>query len=307
MSRDHCVSCSRRAFTLLELVVVLAIIGTLMALLLPAVQAVREATRRLQCQQNLKQIALALHSYHEACRSFPYGVNAAWGHSWSAHVLPFVEQTAVADLVPWSEAGWWRGTDRNSRMLQQLVRMQIPLFRCPSQGEPLTSDINEMSDRYVTNYLACAGGDATHDNLGPGGMGQSNGMFRAAQFNRNPQRPARLQSVADGTSQTLMISESSFIVNEEEGCWICDRFYLYHPNADSGDGSDFSEALGSTFYPINLQGQDEQQRESAFSSYHPAGVNGAFADGSTHFFHDSVDLAIWRAHGSMRQREVLAR
>ena len=93
----------------------------------------------------------------------------------------------MADLVPWSEAGWWRGTDRNSRMLQQLVRMQIPLFRCPSQGEPLTSDINEMSDRYVTNYLACAGGDATHDNLGPGGMGRSNGMFRAAQFNRNPQ------------------------------------------------------------------------------------------------------------------------
>ena len=189
MGRDPCVRCSRRAFTLLELVVVLAIIGALMALLLPAVQAVREASRRLQCQQNLKQIALALHSYHESCRSFPYGVNAAWGHSWSAHVLPFVEQTAVADLVPWSETGWWRGTDRNSRLLQQLVRMQVPLFRCPSQGEPFTSDINEMSDRYVTNYLACAGGDATHDNLGPGGMGQSNGMFRAAQFNRNPQRP----------------------------------------------------------------------------------------------------------------------
>jgi type II secretory pathway pseudopilin PulG len=290
-----------------ELIVVLAILGVLVALLLPAVQAVREAGRRLQCQQNLKQIALAMHNYHDCCRSFPYGVNAAWGHSWSAHLLPFVEQSMVADLVPWSEYGWWRGTDRNSRALQQLVRTRIPLFRCPSQGDPVTSDVNQMSDRYVTNYLACAGGDATNDNLGPGGMGESNGMFRAAQFNRIPKPPTRLQEVMDGTSQTLMISESSFIVNQEERCWICDRFYLYHPNADSGDGSDFSEALGSTFYPINLHGRSEQQRECAFSSYHRAGVNGALADGSTHFFQNSLDLAIWQALGSMRQREMLTR
>ncbi|MHB0957039.1 MAG: DUF1559 domain-containing protein [Pirellulaceae bacterium] len=294
-----------RAFTLVELVVVVAVVGTLIALLLPAVQAVREAGRRLQCQQNLKQIALAMHSYHAACRSFPYGVNAGWGHSWSAHLLPFVEHTTMAELVPWGEAGWWRGTDRNSRALQQLVRMQVPLFRCPSQGDPLTSDINQMSGRYVTNYLACAGGDATHDNLGPGGMGQSNGMFRAAQFKTIPQPPTRLQHVSDGTSQTLMLSESSFIVNAEENCWICDRFYLYHPNADSGDGFDFSEALGSTFYPINLRGGNEQQRESAFRSYHPSGVHGALADGSTHFFQDAVDLAVWRALGSMQGGEII--
>ncbi|MHB8971513.1 MAG: DUF1559 family PulG-like putative transporter [Pirellulaceae bacterium] len=304
MGHDRVVLRRRRAFTLVELIVVLAILGVLVALLLPAVQATREASRRLQCQHNLKQLALAMHNYHECCRSFPYGVNAAWGHSWSAHLLPFLEQSQVADRVPWGEAGWWRGTDRNSRALQQLVQTQIPLFRCPSQGAPVTSDINEMSGRYVTNYLACAGGDATHDNLGPGGMGASNGMFRAAQFNRIPQLPTRLQDVADGTSQTLMISESSFIVNQEEGCWICDRFYLYHPNADSGDGSDFSEALGSTRYPINLHGGNEQQRECAFRSYHRSGVNGACADGSTRFFEGTVDLTIWQALGSMRQWEM---
>jgi hypothetical protein len=272
-------------------------------LLLPAVQAVREAGRRLQCQHHLRQIALAMHNYHDTHGSFPYGVNAGWGHSWSAHLLPYVEQTAVAGQIPWTERGWWRGTDPRSRALQQLVRTRIALFRCPSQGDPLTSDINQMTQRYVTNYLACAGGDATHDNLGPHGMDQSNGMFLAALFNRKPRPPTRMCDVADGTAHTLMVSESTFIVDEEAGCWICDRFYLYHPNADSGDGMDFSEALGSTYYPINLRTGSEQRRECAFSSYHAGGAHGSRADGSTHFYQDTIDVAVWRALGSMRQHD----
>lgn len=292
-----------RGLTLIELLVCVAVVGLLAALLMPAVQSVREATRRLQCQQNLRQLALALQQYHEFCRSFPYGVNAGWGHSWSAHLLPFVEQSALADTVPWSEAGWWRGPDRKSQALQRLVRAQISLFRCPSQGSPLTSDINQMDERYVTNYLGCAGGDARHDNLGVHGMGDSNGLLRAAQFNHFPQPPSRLQDVVDGTSNTMLLGESTFIVNADEHCWTCDRFYLYHPNADSGDGSDFSEALGSTYYPGNHHGGNEQQREVAFASYHPQGLCGASADGSTHFFSDGCELTVWRSLGSMRQRD----
>ena len=291
-------------FTLVELLVVIAIIGVLVALLLPAVQAVREAGRRLQCQHHLRQIALAMHAYHDTHRRFPYGVNAGWGHSWSAHLLPYVEQAALAEQIPWTERGWWRGTDPYSRSLQQLVRTRIPLFRCPSQGDPLTADLNQMTQRYVTNYLACAGSDATHDNLGPHGMDQSNGMFRAALFNRQPQPPTRISEVIDGTTHTVMLGEATFVVNEAAGCWICDRFYLYHPNADSGDGMDFSEALGSTYYPSNLRTGSEQRRELAFSSYHPGGVQVAHADGSTHFFQDSSDLAVWHALGSMRQHDM---
>ena len=100
-----------------------------------------------------------------------------------------------------------------------------------------------------------------------------------------------------------MVGESTFVVNEEERCWTCDRFYLYHPNADSDDGSDFSEALGSTYYPGNHQGGSEQQREVAFASYHPQGVCGASTDSSTRFFSDACDLPVWRAIGSMRQRD----
>jgi len=297
---------SRPGLTLVELLVVMAIIGTLVGLLLPAVQAVREAQRRLECQHHVRQLALAMHNYHTTHSRFPYGVNAGWGHSWSAHLLPYVEQAAVAAPIPWGEQGWWRGTDVNSRALQRLVRTQLPLFRCPSQGDPLTSDLNQMTERYVTNYLACAGGDATHDNLGPGGMDQSNGMFRAALFKQQPKAPTALGNVTDGTSQTLMLSESLFVVGPDDGCWICDRFYLYHPNADSADGMDFSEALGSTYYPINLRTGHEKRRECAFSSSHVGGVLIACADGSTRFVTDSIEIAIWRAMGSMRQKDLVA-
>jgi hypothetical protein len=100
-----------------------------------------------------------------------------------------------------------------------------------------------------------------------------------------------------------MVSESVFAVGDDAGCWICDRFYLYHPNADSGDGMDFSEALGSTYYPINLRTGSEERRECAYSSRHTDGVLGAYADGSTHFLQDSIDIAVWRAAGSIRQHD----
>ena len=151
-----------------------------------------------------------------------------------------------------------------------------------------------------------AGGDATHDNLGPRGMEQSNGMFRAALFKHRPQPPSRIREVTDGTAHTLMVSESTFVVDEQAGCGTCDRFYLYHPNADSGDGMDFSEALGSTFYPINLRTGREQYRECAFSSCHAGGAQGSCADGSTHFFQDAIDINVWRAYGSMGQHDAVA-
>lgn len=290
--------------TLVELLVALAIVGMLAALLLPAVQRTREAARRIECQQHLKQLALAMHQYHETHNSFPYGVHAGWGHSWSAQLLPFLEQAPLAERVPWGELGWWMGKDANSRRLQELARTQIPGFRCPAQGSPLTATVNQIADRYVTNYLACAGGDATHDNLGPGGMDRSNGMFRASLFKQMPRAPSRFRDVRDGTSQTLMLGESTFLVDGEAGCWICDRFYLYHPNADQGDGLDFSEALGSTYYPLNIQ-RPESHRECAYSSYHPQGANGACADASTHFFSDTIDRRLWQALGSMAQHDGL--
>lgn len=306
MWRRNVPGTKRPGFSLVELMVVMAVVGLLLAMLVPAVQAVREAGRRMQCLHHMRQVALAMHSYHEVHRSFPYGVQAAWGFSWSALLLPYMEQTQLAETIPWSESPWWGGYDRNSLALKALVRQQIPLLRCPSQGPPVTSNVNDMSGRFVTNYLACAGGNATHDNVGPGGMDRSNGIFLAARFNRVPVKPTRIHDIYDGLTHTLLVSEAVFLVDGDAGCFICDRFHSYHPNADSGDGSDFSEALGSTYFPMNNWNASESERECAFSSYHERGVIGALADGSVRFLDETIDLRIWQALGSIRQREFIA-
>jgi hypothetical protein len=101
-----------------------------------------------------------------------------------------------------------------------------------------------------------------------------------------------------------MLSESTYLVDGEAGCWICDRFYLYHPNADQGDGLDFSEALGSTYYPLNTQ-TPESHRECAYSSYHAQGANSTHADASIHFVSDTIDSRVWQALGSMAACECI--
>ena len=289
-----------RGVTLIEVVVVIAVIGLLIALLMPALQSARATARRLQCHHNLRQLGLAMQHYHVAHRSFPYGVNGGWGHSWSAHILPYVEQTDLAETIPWSDRGWWRGTDANSLALQKLAQTRISFFRCPAQAGPETWSVNQLDDRFVTNYLACAGGDARHDNHGPGGMSESNGIVVAADFLGYTRPPRRLRDVRDGTSNTLLLSEAVFMLDADEGCFVCDRFYLYHPNADTLAGSDFSEALGSTYYPLNTRSHREIARECAFSSAHFDGVVGALADGSTGFFDSSISLTVWRNLGSIR-------
>jgi len=292
--------------TLLELTVAVALIAVSLAILLPAVQRARAASRRMTCQNHLKQLALAMHHYHAARSSFPYGFNGGWGHSWSAHLLPYLDRSTLAATIPWSDRGWWGGPDRNSQALRRLARTHQPLFRCPAQSGPLTSDVNQLPGRFVTSYLACAGGDARHDNHGSGGMSTSNGTIRAADFLGETAPPRRLRDIRDGTSHTLLLSEALFQLDAPAGCGTCDRFYLYHPNADSRNGSDFSEALGSTYYPINTRSHREVERECAFSSRHANGVAGGLTDGSVRFFHQSIELSVWRRLGSIADRSIHA-
>src|SRR3990172_8333364 len=115
--------------------VVLVVGGILVALLLPAVQAAREAARRMQCSNNLKQHGIGMHNYHDTYTSLPYGVNAGWGHSWTAFVLPQLEQSPLYDTIPtpFNDSGSWTGTDARSLALIALARTYVPTFRCPSQ------------------------------------------------------------------------------------------------------------------------------------------------------------------------------
>lgn len=302
----------RRGFTLIELLVVIAIIAILVALLLPAVQQAREAARRTQCKNNMKQLGLAMHNYHDTNKSLPLGVHAAWGMSWTWAILPYLEQTAVYNIMPdpVSDSGWWGGTDQRSLDLIRLAQTGMPTFLCPSQpnGPREGRNINGLARRGMLSYLACAGGDAQHDNLGTNGMDRSNGLFHAVRMNTNSPRGRtfRLRDVIDGLSNTVLIGEAEYLLDAKKGCNICDRYLFYHMNADSGNGSDFSEVLGSTYYSINPDAQNNAERECAFGSFHTGGANILLGDGRIRFVSENIDLVdVWRALGSRDGGEVV--
>ncbi len=302
---------TRAAFTLVELLVVIAIIGILVALLLPAVQAAREAARRMQCSNNLKQLGLAMHNYHDVFNSLPYGASAGWGHDWAAFILPQIEQTPLYETIPtpFNDSGAWTGTDARSLALIALARTHVPAFRCPSQVGPVneSKDVNGLTDRAIGNYVGCAGGDAQNDNLGVGGMDGSNGLLLASQFNGsfNTAPPKKLRDAIDGLSNTLLIGETVYLLDAARGCDICDRFLFYHMDFDSGNGNDFSEILGSSFYKINTDAVNNPERELSYSSYHPGGAQVVLGDGSTRFVAETIDLTTWRGLGSRDRGEVL--
>ena len=306
----------RRGFTLVELLVVIAIIGILIALLLPAVQAAREAARRSQCSNNLKQIGLAMHNYHDTYKSLPYGANAAWGHSWSLWILPFMEQQPLYDVcpTPYNDSGSW-STDPRSVRLLQLCRTPVDGQKCPSDpaDDAESRTINSVARRAIGSYLGNAGGDPTSDSYAQ--MGGGNGVLHVSRFNTSsPKPPSRFAKILDGLANTLLVAESPYSVDHEAiaDCDVCDRYLFYHMNFDSGDGSDFSECLGSAFFPINTAfskdlttyPQDGSARECAFGSFHPGGCNASLCDGSVRFASETMDLTIWRAVASAKGGET---
>jgi len=310
----------KSGFTLVELLVVIAIIGVMVGLLLPAVQAAREAARRMSCSNNLKQIGLALHNHHDTFNALPIGVRARWGHTWQWDALPFMEQQALYDIIvkPIDDSGHAGGTDARSLAIIRTAQTPVPAFICPSSPHknPEPSNVNGLASRATTNYLACAGNNAQNDDLTSAttGMEFSNGMFNAVRCQGSGSTakcdPAgyRLTDVKDGLSNTLMVAEAEYLLDASLGCDICDRFAFFNFNADSGEGSDFSEQLGSTFFAPSPRSRgivNNSEREISYDSYHSGGLNAALGDASVRFISNSIDLQIWRAIGSRKGNEVV--
>ncbi|MGH7135643.1 MAG: DUF1559 domain-containing protein [Pirellulales bacterium] len=256
----------RRAFTLIELLIVVAIIGGLVALLLPAVQAARESARRSQCADNLRQIGIALHAYHDTYKTFPSGgwiksadpTTANMNIGWSAVILPGLEQQPLyAQLnfnLPYDTAA-------NS----QPGHTVLPVYLCPS--EPRISLWNQTpGDTYA--FADCD----------YGGMYGPRGLSFPADVNNPPRgvmifnQPIPLGQVLDGASQTLQIGEDPEAIN---AMWI------------SGHNI-FDECC-----PINARPPSEHGEELA--SRHPTGVNTLFADGSAHFLLETIDNVVLSA------------
>lgn len=209
----------RRAFTLIELLVVIAIIAILVSLLLPAVQQAREAARRTQCKNNLKQIALALHNYHDTVNVFPWGFDER-ETLWTAMILPQIEQQNLYATLIWQETGpgnWDAVGSPNTRACSTV----IPAFRCPSM--PLEPRDNEgITGRVPVSYRGVAGALVASDDAStrPAGFNTAahtaleqlnlDGMFYGCSN-------IKMRDITDGTSNTIMIGESRTSVYVKDG------------------------------------------------------------------------------------------
>jgi prepilin-type N-terminal cleavage/methylation domain-containing protein len=314
----------RRAFTLIELLVVIAIIAILIGLLLPAVQKVREAAARMQCANNLKQLALAVHNYHGARETLPpnniYSYDPTrpnW--SWLANILPQIEQDNL-----YKAAGIGGPTPNNINQSLPQIAQRVKTFLCPSDPDAWRGPRS-----YASNFdmLDPARGPLTYEvtcyraNIGAnwGGGPPGSGLWWGTDpqwCNSDPNNsdpnttydgcafgngviwetnsPARLTDIRDGTSNTFMIGEAmTGKDNQNSWCHMDNAIATcaYAPNAKN-------PATGQDYPP------DQWWNRYAFTSAHPGGVQFAMTDGSVRFISDSIPLNVFRALATRNGGEV---
>jgi len=313
----------RVGFTLIELLVVIAIIAILIALLLPAVQQAREAARRSQCQNNLKQIGIALHNYHDAFDRLPFGAmtglnpvpggvanaSGAGNWTWTAGILPYMDQGPLYEQL---EVGVGQPFDTKTT----IYATPLPAFRCPSDVSARTKDLGVSQGPNagtlpiaITNYVA---------NLGAG-METNSEVARAVNFaswsatgwpNVLTVKPdlssqwvngmftrdvnVRFRDVTDGLSNTIAVGERRFRVNGAAYLNVIE--IVDHQNAGGALG-----ALGLGGYPINCDDtnctpgggfQASVGQRGTFASEHPGGVQFVLGDGSVRFISENIDFVL---------------
>ena len=286
--------------TLVELLVAIAIIGLLIAILLPAVQAARESARRVQCANNLKQIGVALQSYHNSLHSFPSGFVYANGTMWSGLMLPYIEQQALYDSLD-PDREWTDTTGPNAKA----CTVRFPFLRCPSAIAPEAHATGQgIPNRVPSTYLACATGMIRRES-GPGP--RVTHRFLDGIFYRDSS--VSDADIFDGLSSTVAVGESLFRMDvsgrDHSGLMqVVDHWYIGSHEMRSDNES--SEALGSTAVAINsvlMDGIFADEMELCFSSYHPVGAQLVFADGHVAFMSESIDRTLWSALGTRNGRD----
>jgi len=324
----------RRGFTLIELLVVIAIIAVLIGLLLPAVQSAREAARRAQCVNNLKQLGLAMHNYHDTLGAFPpgslnyTGVFSSPRQTWMVHLYPFMESTNIYNNFNFSLTGppfglpWYNTV--NSFGPTAITAVVVSTLLCPSDGlappifkQRYPANAPEPQTNYLSrsNYLGFFG-DINHFSA----YNKANGHQKATfGFNLS----TKIADFTDGTSNSLAIGEYLLGAGEAEdgrGCLWADFAGYSHiytqltPNSSSPDllypnYCFFPPDVNFNYPRRNLpcaNGTGGGTDTAASRSRHPGGVNILMGDGSVRFAKNTVNVFVWRALGSIAGGEVIS-
>ncbi len=290
----------RSAFTLIELLVVIAIIGILVALLLPAVQAAREAARRMSCSNNLRQIGLALHMYHDTHRQLPAGWRgyepatgqANWlgepGWGWCPAILPFMEQSALYQGLIHFEYPVDHPVNEQGRVTY------LPTLRCPSDIGDKMFQLHEAGDHDhdhdadrvgrlqheafplpmpTANYVGMFGTQDMHDICITGDC-RGDGTFFL-------NRGVTLAEISDGLSQTLVVGERTSKLSYST--WV---------GAVAGAEHGPARIVGVAQFPPNSE-YDEEHYIHNFSSMHPSGTHFLLGDGSVHLILETIDQRVY--------------
>ena len=284
---------SRVGFTLIELLVVIAIIAVLIGLLLPAVQKVREAANRVKCQNNLKQIGLALHNYHDVRKVFPPGyetvapfppapqVDTRPGWGWATFILPYLELGNLQDSAQIDTRRFGNGT--NPVQPDTYSSTKVSLFRCPSdQGTELNPT---RLNHAMANYRATTG---------PAGYPPPGTLIRnydlgGVMFHNSKNG---IKDITDGTSQTLIIGECLFDQAVDKWAAIWPGMTGLRPRPGQFQNSLWISDV--MWWVDHESARINGPAPQAFSARHPGGAFFAFCDGSVRFFREGGEIDVLR-------------
>lgn len=308
-------------FTLVELLVVIAIIGVLVALLLPAVQSAREAARRTQCQNNLRQIGLAMQNYVSAKNAFPNGEqglpsltssSSFTGYPWASFILPYFEQGNIYNQIDFNLPGYDFPTLQGPPGHVAALKSLIPEYRCPSSGHSwkynyknMAVDSNEIG---ILEYVGIAGSDR----LGwPSNQGV---MYLDSKIS--------MRHIEDGTSNTMIVGEYSDLapgqvfdgggLGDNDTTWNLGRWALTNVNTNNELGTWSVRTVAylpntSWYWPCTdcVKPLGQRITRASLKSAHVGGIHAAFADGSVQTVGNDVDIAVFksmadRADGGMQ-------